>query len=669
MPSTVNSRHLWSYDAAGQLLEQSSPDGSVVYSYDLTGQLTGADWDAGAPLDDESYDYDLSGNRTEVDGTAYTTGDRNRTTFDGTYHYTYDQRGNRTARFQWDAALDDADSDGEIDDAERRDLTEYTFDALGHLTRVETTTEAVDYICNFEGLRVARHVDTDLDGTRDHSEYFSYGPAGNDVLLDFVDPDGEATASAAELAHRYVWNPAAVDQLLAQENIDPAAQDTDADGILDTPGDTVYPLSDHLHTNRDWAGYDAQTQTTTIVAHVVIDSFGTPDPTASTGLGPQVSHYLYTSQEWDPQTGLHYYDARWYDPRIGKFVSEDPIGFEAGDANLCRYVGNNALNTADPSGLAEAVVDLSQRRDAAEAFTVSIALPEPLRHSLERTRELRLRGEAGKWAEAMMAVTPPSEWTWEVERYIRPIGSRKSTFPEAIAADLRKFVRLEQARRLQVERWVEELRNRGECFGPTSRTTDPSAVFGCGCGCGWGDPGQPTLQPGEALVPNFQPGGPSDVPDRLKGTWRISLVAGGGHAWIRFENTDTGDVHTVGNYAHGFGGRYDAQGNQIVPPVAVSGLQWDQDMPKDKGFKAGIFPYRSVYVEDPEVYKDKTPYSYSELNDNCATYARDAWYYYSGEWRYLPGPDLPGTLENWIREKNDPLADELWDDPFKYSNF
>ena len=61
----------------------------MVYSYDLTGQLTGADWDAGAPLDDESYDYDLSGNRTAADGAAYTTGDRNQTTFDGTYHYTY----------------------------------------------------------------------------------------------------------------------------------------------------------------------------------------------------------------------------------------------------------------------------------------------------------------------------------------------------------------------------------------------------------------------------------------------------------------------------------------------------------------------------------------------------------------------------------------------------
>jgi len=81
--ATSLAAYSWSYDAAGQLLEQSSPDGSVVYSYDLTGQLTGADWDAGAPLDDESYDYDLSGNRTAADGAAYSTGDRNQTTFDG----------------------------------------------------------------------------------------------------------------------------------------------------------------------------------------------------------------------------------------------------------------------------------------------------------------------------------------------------------------------------------------------------------------------------------------------------------------------------------------------------------------------------------------------------------------------------------------------------------
>ena len=40
-----------------------------------------------------------------------------------------------------------------------------------------------------------------------------------------------------------------------------------------------------------------------------------------------------------------------YDPETGTFISEDPIGFGGGDANLYRYVGNNPVNYSDPYGL------------------------------------------------------------------------------------------------------------------------------------------------------------------------------------------------------------------------------------------------------------------------------------------------------------------------------
>ena len=39
-----------------------------------------------------------------------------------------------------------------------------------------------------------------------------------------------------------------------------------------------------------------------------------------------------------------------YDPNPGRFLSEDPLGYEAGDANLDRYVLNSPVNYLDPTG-------------------------------------------------------------------------------------------------------------------------------------------------------------------------------------------------------------------------------------------------------------------------------------------------------------------------------
>lgn len=49
--------------------------------------------------------------------------------------------------------------------------------------------------------------------------------------------------------------------------------------------------------------------------------------------------------------GFYYMRARYYDPEVRRFISEDPIGFEGGDLNLYVYAGNNPAMFADPSGL------------------------------------------------------------------------------------------------------------------------------------------------------------------------------------------------------------------------------------------------------------------------------------------------------------------------------
>ena len=61
--------------------------------------------------------------------------------------------------------------------------------------------------------------------------------------------------------------------------------------------------------------------------------------------------YLFTGRRYDPETGLYYYRARYYDAESGRFLQVDPIGY-AGGINLYAYVINNPLNFVDPWGLA-----------------------------------------------------------------------------------------------------------------------------------------------------------------------------------------------------------------------------------------------------------------------------------------------------------------------------
>jgi RHS repeat-associated protein len=60
--------------------------------------------------------------------------------------------------------------------------------------------------------------------------------------------------------------------------------------------------------------------------------------------------YAFTGREWDPEIGLYYYRARYYEPKVGRFISEDPIGLAAG-VNMYSYVDGQPTRFRDPSGL------------------------------------------------------------------------------------------------------------------------------------------------------------------------------------------------------------------------------------------------------------------------------------------------------------------------------
>jgi RHS repeat-associated protein len=80
------------------------------------------------------------------------------------------------------------------------------------------------------------------------------------------------------------------------------------------------------------------------------ESFGKTEMTLDDGHGA-ANPFRYTGRELD-ETGDYYYRARYYDPGVGRFVSEDSIGF-VGGVNFYSYVRNAPVNYVDPLGLWE----------------------------------------------------------------------------------------------------------------------------------------------------------------------------------------------------------------------------------------------------------------------------------------------------------------------------
>ena len=65
--------------------------------------------------------------------------------------------------------------------------------------------------------------------------------------------------------------------------------------------------------------------------------------------GKALTPYLYTGRRLDTFSGNYFNRNRYYSPKVGRFVSSDPIGF-SGDSNLYRYAANNPLRFTDPTG-------------------------------------------------------------------------------------------------------------------------------------------------------------------------------------------------------------------------------------------------------------------------------------------------------------------------------
>ena len=111
---------------------------------------------------------------------------------------------------------------------------------------------------------------------------------------------------------------------------------------VDSSGDEVYYLRDILGSVIALVNSSGD-----VVTRYNYSPFGDTDV-----IGVDVDQpFRFTGREWDAETGMYSYRLRTYAPDMGRFISEDPLRFGAGDVNFYRYVGNNPANFIDPMGL------------------------------------------------------------------------------------------------------------------------------------------------------------------------------------------------------------------------------------------------------------------------------------------------------------------------------
>lgn len=143
-----------------------------------------------------------------------------------------------------------------------------------------------------------------------------------------------------------------------------AIEDADGSGNIlaryTAGGGVDEPLAELLSTTASYYEQDASGSVTSLSNPTggmgntyTFNSFGRL--TASTGTNS--NRFQYTGREFDHETGIDYYRARYYDPAIGRFLGEDPIQF-VGGIDFYRYALNSPLDFADPSGLCPPENDL-----------------------------------------------------------------------------------------------------------------------------------------------------------------------------------------------------------------------------------------------------------------------------------------------------------------------
>ncbi|MGC1121932.1 MAG: RHS repeat-associated core domain-containing protein, partial [Candidatus Methanofastidiosia archaeon] len=294
----------YDYDETGNILELVSTlqdpvthlqeTTSEFFNYDALDQLTSASNGYGSV----SFSYDVAGNRIQklLNGNLemYTYLSHDKLATAGEWSFTYDGNGNTLSKI--------TDTDEWL----------YQYDGADRLTEVKRNSEIAGvYTYNGNGQRIKK-IEWNPDSQQYETIVYLYSQ-GN------IHFEKNLTTGLDAL---YIYGPTGkIAKKVGEE--------------------TTYYHTDHLGSTR-----------------LVTDTTGSPitavgyHPFGESEITGEKERYVFTGQETD-STGLYYYKARYYDPEIGRFLTQDTWGGNykrPQTLNKYVYCMNNPLRYADPTG-------------------------------------------------------------------------------------------------------------------------------------------------------------------------------------------------------------------------------------------------------------------------------------------------------------------------------
>src|SRR5437667_1134753 len=326
----------FTYDGAGNRTRLTHPNGTqTVYAYRTNNWLSSISHQTagGTPFEAISYTYDANGNRisqTDSSGTSsYGYDPLNRlisAAYPGTYgtwSWEYDAVGNRTQQQVAPAVP-----------------TTYTYDGNNRLTQAGAVVYSYDANGNLTGTSAGQSFRYDafdrMTQAASTGGTVTYSYNGDGLKIQRIGPDG--TTRYYYDGFRPIWETDGAGAMTAQ-------LDRDIFGNLLSRAEPTNRR--YYHTDGLGSTVALTSEAGSVTASMLYDAWGNVRTS-----GADIGKYRFAGAELDTASGLYHMGARFYDPSIGRWLSEDPVqSFEPASLNFYAYVANNPLILTDPAGM------------------------------------------------------------------------------------------------------------------------------------------------------------------------------------------------------------------------------------------------------------------------------------------------------------------------------